>query len=757
VKSEQRSGSPAEAGLLARLMEAVRPEFRGEVFFPPRDSPVFFRGLCRIPSCPTAMGTAASKQLCRRHYGRWLRLGRPELERWCEEEEAAAARRLAVRACEISGCERAHKARGLCHRHGRAWRYAGSPDLGAWIGRTVYVPPQRVPAETGCARPDCQRWTDGPSVVFCHGHDYQWRLAGRPAVADWLAELAHCGDPRVGFGGLARNLHLELQFGLQCRNDEGTKRTPVPGVVRAVTLIRESGVSSLLDLTCEQWQERLKGRDASVSALGKAFILDTRLRLQMLLAGDDPWADQYPRGTWDLRLLGITEEGIRYLEFDPVPQPWLLDLAKRWCRWRLSCGIAAGTVRRDLRAVISLARHLPASAGPGALTREQLEGWLAALSVQRPHPSRTQLIISVGVFLKDARRNEWEPPLPPGALIYHGDTPRKAPRNPRWIPEFLMRQMETPEALARFPSDFGRVLVQILMACGLRLKDARTLPLDCVTRDSSGAPYLAWLNRKMNDRAAFFPISESLADVIAGQQQRVRAAYPESPWLFPARQANLDGRRHTSDGQFRAELAAWLKRVELADEHGIPANVTSHQFRHTVATRLINADVPQHIVQQLLDHMSPEMTAVYARLHLDTVRRHWENALKVNADGDPAALPEDHPLATAQWMRLSMVRAKVTLPNGYCGAPVQTDCQHANPCLDCRFFITTPDFLAQHRRQREETSQMIAQAADSGLARIAESNTRVVGKLDKIITALEQAGPGQVVSGGKVTSLDAAG
>lgn len=485
--------------------------------------------------------------------------------------------------------------------------------------------------------------------------------------------------------------------------------------------------------------------------------MDTRLRLHLLLASDDPWADQYPRGTWDLRLLGITEEGVRYLRFGPVPQPWLRDLAKRWCRWRLSRGIAAGTVHGDLRACTSLARHLPASAGPGGLTREQLEGWLAALSAQRPHPSRAGMITSVGTFLRDARRNEWEPALPPGALIYHGDTPPKAPRSPRWIPEFLMRQLETPEALARFPSDFGRVLVQILIACGLRLKDARTLPLDCVTRDSAGAPYLAWLNRKMNDRAAFFPISESLAAQIAGQQQRVRAAYPESPWLFPARQANLDGRRHTSDGRFREELEAWLERVELADEHGSAVRITSHQFRHTVATRLINADVPQHIVQQLLDHMSPEMTAVYARLHLDTVRRHWESALKVNADGNPADLPDGHPLASAQWMRLSMVRAKVTLPNGYCGAPVQTDCEYANPCLDCRFFITTPDFLAQHRQQREDTRQMIARAEDGGLARVAEKNTRTLGRLDKIITALEQAGPGEVVSGGKVTGLDAAG
>ena len=61
-------------------------------------------------------------------------------------------------------------------------------------------------------------------------------------------------------------------------------------------------------------------------------------------------------------------------------------------------------------------------------------------------------------------------------------------------------------------------------------------------------------------------------------------------------------------------------------------------------------------------------------------------------------------------MRISMVRAKVTLPNGYCGAPVQTDCEFANPCQDCRFFITTRDYLDQHRRQRAETHRLTAAA-----------------------------------------------
>lgn len=104
-----------------------------------------------------------------------------------------------------------------------------------------------------------------------------------------------------------------------------------------------------------------------------------------------------------------------------------------------------------------------------------------------------------------------------------------------------------------------------------------------------------------------------------------------------------------------------------------------------------------------------------------------------------------------------MVRAKVTLPNGYCGAPVQTDCEYANPCLDCRFFITTADFVDQHRRQRDDTARMIADAEQVGLRRVVEKNTRTLTKLTTIIDALESTQDGQIVAGGKVEDLDAAG
>lgn len=271
-------------------------------------------------------------------------------------------------------------------------------------------------------------------------------------------------------------------------------------------------------------------------------------------------------------------------------------------------------------------------------------------------------------------------------------------------------------------------------------------------------PAQFWVNHKFHGRIAFFPISQALADEIAAQQKRVQARFPSgSRFLFPGWQANLNGSKPVSGTWCREQMETWLERIRLIDEHGLPARVTFHQFRHTLGTRLINANVPQHIVQQLLDHMSPQMTAIYARLHQKTLREHWEKSLKVNAEGEPIALPADHPLADATWMRLSLVRAKVSLPNGYCGAPIQTDCEYANPCLDCRFFITTGDFLDQHRRQREETRKLISDAEKAGLSRIVEKNTRTLGKLDTIIDALEQAGPEQIVAGGKVTDLDATG
>ncbi|MFG2884146.1 hypothetical protein ACGFYV_17915 [Streptomyces sp. NPDC048297] len=52
-------------------------------------------------------------------------------------------------------------------------------------------------------------------------------------------------------------------------------------------------------------------------------------------------------------------------------------------------------------------------------------------------------------------------------------------------------------------------------------------------------------------------------------------------------------------------------------------------------------------------------------------------------------------------------------------------------------FVTTPEFLPQHRQQRQQLLQIVSAAEARGQLRIVEMNQQALGNLDRIITALE--------------------
>ena len=65
--------------------------------------------------------------------------------------------------------------------------------------------------------------------------------------------------------------------------------------------------------------------------------------------------------------------------------------------------------------------------------------------------------------------------------------------------------------------------------------------------------------------------------------------------------------------------------------------------------------------------------------------------------------------------------------------------------LTCPVFITTPEFLPQHREQLELTRGIIERAQQRGQLRLVEMNTRTADNLTKIIDSLDDdaaaAGP----------------
>ena len=64
-------------------------------------------------------------------------------------------------------------------------------------------------------------------------------------------------------------------------------------------------------------------------------------------------------------------------------------------------------------------------------------------------------------------------------------------------------------------------------------------------------------------------------------------------------------------------------------------------------------------------------------------------------------------------------------------------CPHANACLTCPMFVTTPSSCPSTTPSGRPPSQLITAAEATGHARVAEMNKQVAANLDKIITVLE--------------------
>ena len=99
---EQAAGRSCQPGLLAALMAAVRPEFRGDVLGFPASDPVFGGPPCKVASCQRP---ARNRGLCWGHHGRWYDQGKPELE------EFAATTSPRWRLQEPSSCCQADRCR----------------------------------------------------------------------------------------------------------------------------------------------------------------------------------------------------------------------------------------------------------------------------------------------------------------------------------------------------------------------------------------------------------------------------------------------------------------------------------------------------------------------------------------------------------------------------------------------------------------------------------------------------------------------
>lgn len=138
---------------------------------------------------------------------------------------------------------------------------------------------------------------------------------------------------------------------------------------------------------------------------------------------------------------------------------------------------------------------------------------------------------------------------------------------------------------------------------------------------------------------------------------------------------------------------------------------------------MIDNDLSMDVVQRMLDHGSAGMTARYATIKDQTLRREWDRFMqRINITGELVPLPDGSAMSDAAWALENLARAKQTLANGYCGLPLQQTCPHPNACLTCDSFLTTAEFLPAHRDELTSTEQLVAAAEVEGRQRLVEIN-----------------------------------
>ena len=159
-------------GLLGKLMTAVRPEFRADIYVPERGALVFGTAPCRVAGC---VRQPRSRGLCKGHYYKWKDEGRPDIEAFAAMASPEGLGRRELTACVVPGCRFGGTRRGLCVRHQGFWERAGKPDRAAWL---VDLTPVHDPGHPVCALSYCALWTHGHSP-FCVNHRSRWEALGR--------------------------------------------------------------------------------------------------------------------------------------------------------------------------------------------------------------------------------------------------------------------------------------------------------------------------------------------------------------------------------------------------------------------------------------------------------------------------------------------------------------------------------------------------------------------------------------------------
>ena len=203
------------------------------------------------------------------------------------------------------------------------------------------------------------------------------------------------------------------------------------------------------------------------------------------------------------------------------------------------------------------------------------------------------------------------------------------------IPVVLTKE-EVVKVLQNIPSEYS-LLVHLMYGCGLRMSEALNLRVKDI--DFGFDKIYVWDSKSLKDRT--IPLPQKLKAKLIEQVENIEILhkddlkdgygsvfipyalekkYPrskyETKWqyLFPMKSISCDPR--TKEKRRHHVMAQTLGRnIKTASQKAnLNKRVTSHIFRHSYATHLLQAGIDLRSIQELLGHKSVETTMIYTHV-----------------------------------------------------------------------------------------------------------------------------------------------
>lgn len=405
-------------------------------------------------------------------------------------------------------------------------------------------------------------------------------------------------------------------------------------------LCRQAGYSDLSrwyeSLSSEQFLAVLQDWDVPIARQKPPYTPHIYITPTMHLE------DDLNRDIWDLRTIKSNYRKHRapaayVLDFTWIKNPQLRQQVKQYMRLKLPKW-EASTFSPHLHSLKNFLIHLPEDVHLGTISRAHIEHVLPIVLSQSTDVWAKQCLGNMKAMVDYiVRSKHWSGPKPVKDLIDRDDIP--SPRNPlpRPIPPEVLDQLDPLLEMAiceiangRQPPILEPMLwdaILILRRTGMRFSDLAHLeaPNDrnrggCLKQDTQGDwwVYIRAEETKMK-REHQIPTDprDGTVTAIRRQSQRVQDIPDQfgRSYLF---------RTPTGILTYKAFRKALEKLAPQLSFVGAPYTISSHQFRHTIATDMIDKEVDVVTLKEFLGHASLMMTMRYVKIYQESLRAKYQ-------------------------------------------------------------------------------------------------------------------------------------